>query len=322
MNKRHPRVLVAVAHQLTVNHPTVSSRSYAHGNSESSHMLKPTDPDVKKPMTSAQAQNVSRNQTALITGASSGIGEALASCFAKANFDLILVARSGDKLNELAKTLQQRHRVGVRVLAADLSRPGSVSNLAATIAKIPSHVDVLVNCAGVMEQGAFTALASDKHQNIIDLNISGMTALLSVFVPLMVERGFGRVLNVASVAAFQPIPTLATYAASKAYVLSLSESLAEELRGTGVTVTALCPGITATSMLTQATQANEELSRLPGFLIGQVDEVAESGFEACMAGEAICVPGVLNQAAMLASRGTPKWLVRRIGGLLSRKIGG
>lgn len=273
-------------------------------------------------MASAQSKNIGRNQTALITGASSGIGEALACCFAKAKFDLVLVARSRDKLDELAKTLKHRHRVGIHVHVADLSRPESARDLASNIAKIPSHVDVLVNCAGVMEQGAFTALAHEKQQNIIDLNISGLTAMLSVFVPLMVERGFGRVLNVASVAAFQPIPTLATYAASKAYVLSLSESLAEELRGTGVTVTALCPGVTATSMLTQATLANEKLSKLPGLLIGQVDDVAESGFKACMAGEAICVPGVVNQAAMLASRGTPKWLVRRIGGVLSRKIGG
>jgi short-subunit dehydrogenase len=127
------------------------------------------------------------------------------------------------------------------------------------------------------------------------------------------------VLNVASVAAFQPVPTLASYAASKAYVLSLSESLAEELRGTGVTVTALCPGITATNMLTQAAGANDKLSQLPGFLIADVQDVAHLAFAACMRGDAICVPGVVNQAAMIASRGTPKWLVRRIGGLLGRK---
>ena len=114
------------------------------------------------------------------------------------------------------------------------------------------------------------------------------------------------------------MPTLASYAASKAYVLSLSESLAEELRGTGVTVTTLCPGITATNMLTQAAGANDKLGQLPGFLIGEVRDVADMAFAATMKGDAICVPGVINQAAMLASRGTPKWLVRRIGGLLGR----
>jgi short-subunit dehydrogenase len=111
---------------------------------------------------------------------------------------------------------------------------------------------------------------------------------------------------------------LATYAASKAYVLSLSESMAEELLGSGVTVTALCPGITATPMLTHAKDANTHLSWIPGFLIGAVDDVAREGFEACMQGDAICVPGAINRAVLIATRGTPKWLVRRIGGLLGR----
>ena len=123
----------------------------------------------------------------------------------------------------------------------------------------------------------------------------------------------------ASIAAFQPIPLLATYAASKAYVLSLTESLSEELKGTGVTITALCPGITATNMLSVATDANGQLASLPDFLIGNVDDVAQDGFDACMRGDVICVPGVINRAAMLASRSTPKWLLRRVGGYLARK---
>lgn len=256
---------------------------------------------------------------ALVTGASSGIGEALAHCFAAARFNLVLVARSEGKLKTLAKDLGEKHGVTVRVQPADLSQPGAAAQLLAALKRKRCAVDVLVNCAGVLEQGAFTAIAPASHQAIIDLNISGLTAMLSVFVPGMVERGAGRVLNVASVAAFQPVPTLASYAASKAYVLSLSESLAEELRGTGVTITALCPGITATNMLKQAAGANDKLGQLPGFLIGDVDEVAAQAFAACMDGDAICVPGVINQAAMIASRGTPKWLVRRIGGLLGRK---
>ena len=125
-------------------------------------------------------------------------------------------------------------------------------------------------------------------------------------------------MNVASIAAFQPIPGLATYAASKAYVLSLTESLSEELKGTGVTITALCPGITATHMLNAATEANGQLSKLPGFLIGNVDDVAREGFDACMRGDVICVPGAINRVAMLASRSAPKWLLRRVGGMLAR----
>ena len=257
--------------------------------------------------------------TALITGASSGIGEALAHCFAAAHFNLILVARGESKLKTLARALTEKHGVAVRVQAVDLSLSGSVEQLHIAARRKNATVDVLVNCAGVLEQGSFAAIPHSSHQQIIDLNISGLTAMLSAFVPDMVKRGSGKVLNVASIAAFQPVPTLATYAASKAYVLSLSESLAEELRGTGVTVTALCPGITATNMLSQAADANDKIGHLPGFLIGDVHDVAELAFAACMKGDAICVPGAVNQAAMIASRGTPKWLVRRIGGLLGRK---
>jgi short-subunit dehydrogenase len=258
-------------------------------------------------------------KTALITGASSGIGEALARCCASANLDLILVARSEGKLKTLAEALAAQHGITARVQAADLSQPGAAAQLHAAIQRNHRSVDMLINCAGVLEQGAFTTITPERHQAIIDLNISGLTAMLSAFVPGMVEQGSGRVLNVASVAAFQPLPTLASYAASKAYVLSLSESLAEELRGTGVTVTALCPGITATNMLTQAAGANDKLGQLPAFLIGDAVDVAAQAFAACMRGDAICVPGAINQAAMIASRSTPKWLVRRIGGLLARK---
>lgn len=258
-------------------------------------------------------------KTALITGASSGIGEALAHGFAGAGFDVILVARSEATLKALSQALVAQHGHAAHVLPADLAKRDAAAQLLAAVDRNGWMVDVLVNCAGVLEQGAFTSIAPAKHQQIIDLNISGLTAMLSAFVPGMVQRGSGRVLNVASVAAFQPIPTLASYAASKAYVLSLSESLAEELRGTGVTVTALCPGITATNMLTQAAGANDKLNQLPGFLVADVQDVAQQAFSACMRGDAICVPGVVNQAAMIASRGTPKWLVRRIGGLLGRR---
>jgi short-subunit dehydrogenase len=202
-------------------------------------------------------------KTALITGASSGIGEALAHGFAGAGFDVILVARSEATLKALSQALVAQHGHAAHVLPADLAKRDAAAQLLAAVERNGWTVDVLVNCAGVLEQGAFTSIAPAKHQQIIDLNISGLTAMLSAFVPGMVQRGSGRVLNVASVAAFQPIPTLASYAASKAYVLSLSESLAEELRGTGVTVTALCPGITATNMLTQAAGANDKLNQLP-----------------------------------------------------------
>jgi short-subunit dehydrogenase len=262
----------------------------------------------------------SRLLTALITGASSGIGEALARCFARDGHRLVLVARSQDRLQALASALQAAHGSRVDVLAADLARPGAAQALAAALRRKRRPIDVLVNNAGVLEQGRFSAIEAGRHQALIDLNVSGLTAMLAAFVPAMVARRRGRVLNVASIAAFQPVPGLATYAATKAYVLSLSESLAEELRDSGVSVTALCPGITATAMLSGATGHNARLSALPGFLIGDVDQVAAEGYRACLAGDAVVVPGLVNRAATLAAGATPKWLLRRIAGVLGRSV--
>jgi len=160
-------------------------------------------------------------------------------------------------------------------------------------------------------------LPGSSHQGLIDLNVSGLTSMLTQFIPPMVERGKGRVLNVASIAAFQPVPSLATYAASKAYVLSLSESLAEELTGTGVSITALCPGITATNMLKNAQQKSSGL-KIPAFVVGDVEDVAAQGYRACLKGDVICVPGAVNLAATLTGRATPKWLLRRISGVMGR----
>ncbi|HSY28626.1 MAG TPA: SDR family NAD(P)-dependent oxidoreductase, partial [Burkholderiaceae bacterium] len=156
-------------------------------------------------------------------------------------------------------------------------------------------------------------------QELIALNVSGLTAMLSHFLPPMLARSSGRILNVASIAAFQPIPELATYAATKAYVLSLTESLSEELKGTGVTITALCPGITATNMVSMAQEANSRLTKIPGFFVGKVEDVAEEGYQACMRGDVIKVPGVINLASTLAARATPKWLLRRITGIIGRQ---
>jgi short-subunit dehydrogenase len=258
-------------------------------------------------------------RTALITGASSGIGEALARCFAKGGFDLVLVARSADKLRALAAELESAHGVAARVQPADLSRPGAAAALAAALKRKRVTVDVLVNNAGVLEQGAFCDIAASRQQELIDLNVSGLTAMLAQFVPGMRERGWGRVLNVASIAAFQPVPTLATYAATKAYVLSLTESLSEELKGSGVRITALCPGITATSMIRRAAEANDKLSKLPAFMVGDAADVAADGYSACLHGEVIKVPGVLNLAGTLASRATPKWLLRGLSGAVVRR---
>jgi len=254
-------------------------------------------------------------ETVLITGASSGIGEALAWVFAEHGHDMILVARSVDKLDQLADELAGEHDVMVSVRPADLSEPGSAQSLAKVLHREGQAVDILVNNAGVLEHGMFVDMALEDHQRMLHLNVAGLTEILASFLPDMVSRESGRILNVASVAAFQPVPSLATYAATKAYVLSLSEALAEELRGSGVTVTALCPGVTETNMMA----ANESVAeRLPSMLVGDVEKVAREAFRACMKGKTIVVPGTLNLAGTLALRNTPKWLVRRLMGLAGR----
>lgn len=256
-------------------------------------------------------------QTALITGASSGIGEELARLFAQDGHNLVLVARSQAKLEALSEQLTAEHDITAWVETADLSKRGAAKKLAANLAGQNIDIDVLVNNAGVLEHGRFVDIGASAHQRMLDLNISGLTSILDQFLPSMVQRGGGRVLNVASIAAFSPVPSLATYAASKAFVLSLTESLSEELKGTGVTITALCPGMTATSMLDTAQAQSAGLS-IPDFMVGEVEDVAAQGYKACMKGEIICVPGNINLATTLAGRAMPKWLLRRISGVIGR----
>ena len=257
---------------------------------------------------------------ALITGASSGIGEALSWCFARDGYDVVLVARNPAKLHVLADDIAKECPIDAVVEPADLAKTGEAQRLAAALRlrRKKQGVDVVVNNAGVLYQGEFLQVTALEHQQMIALNCAGLTAMIAAFVPAMVKRGHGRVLNVASIASFQPVPVISTYAATKAFVLSLTESLSEELKGSGVTMTALCPGVTDTNMLAGAQRSNARLSKIPSFMIGDVDDVARQGYNACLRGDVICVPGVVNRAAMLASRSAPKWLVRRLGGVLGR----
>jgi uncharacterized protein len=254
----------------------------------------------------------------LVTGASSGIGEALAHRFARAGHDLVLVARSGDKLKALADQLHSNNGVAAVCIACDLAKPGEVARLAATLTRRRLAIDILVNNAGVNHQGHFAKLPASAHQEIIALNVGAATDMMAHFIPPMVRRHRGRVLNVASTSSFVPVPFMATYAASKAYLLSLTESVSEELKGSGVTVTALCPGVTATPMMDDIGARNPQYVKLIGATVLDVEHVADDGYGACMKGQVIRIPGKYNLVTTVSSRAMPKWLSRRIYGFIGR----
>ncbi|HJQ57316.1 MAG TPA: SDR family oxidoreductase [Vineibacter sp.] len=257
--------------------------------------------------------NQARRRRALVTGASEGIGRELATVFAANQFDLVLLARNRDRLHELAVELKTAHGIDAAIAPADLSEPAAPQAVFDSMREQGFVIDVLVNNAGLLFEGEFKEIAADDHLRLLQLNVVAVTALTRLFVGDMVGRGGGRVLNVASVAAFMPIPRLAVYAASKAYVLSFSEALSEELKGTGVTVTALCPGVTSTAMV-----GGTDLSRLPSMMIMDAPAVAREGYTACMAGKAVHVAGPANDIAVQWIKYQPDWLVRSVGGMLAR----
>jgi short-subunit dehydrogenase len=213
----------------------------------------------------------------------------------------VLAARSADKLEQLASELGN-----ARVVAVDLIDPDGSRKL---IAEVPT-VDVLVNNAGFAEYGPFAEANEQRLEDMIELNVTALTRLSRAYLPGMLERGNGKIMNVASTASFQPGPLMAVYYATKAYVLSFSEALAEETRGTGVTVTALCPGPTTTNF--QAT-ANMEKSRLVNErMLAKADDVAKYGVKAMNKGDVVAVPGFMNKVMATSIRFSPRPIVRRL----------
>lgn len=251
--------------------------------------------------------------TALITGASGGIGEAIARQLASRGADLILVARSADRLHALAGELSQRHGIRAEVIAADLSCPDAGRTLEAEVAARGLQVDLLVNNAGF---GGFSEFARQDPQDIgemIAVNITALTDLTRRFLPPMLERGRGRVLNVASTAGFVPGPLMAVYYATKAYVLSFSEGVNEELRGTGLSVTALCPGPVDTGFQDAASLHESRLmSGLTRLAVVDVDTVARIGVEATLRGQGVAVAGGANRLQVSAFRLLPRSVAARV----------
>jgi len=243
----------------------------------------------------------------LITGASAGIGLEFARQLAKRGEKLVLVARRKDRLDALAAELGN-----ARAVAIDLSAAGSIAKLLANIRKAGEHVETLINNAGFGLSGRFAELDAARQTEMIELNVTRLTELCRAIVPAMIEREAGAILNVASTAAFQPGPNMAVYFATKAYVLSFSEALHEELKPHGIKVTALCPGPTKT-----------EFGAVAGFTEGRFDRLSADAASVVRAGikgldrnRAVVVPGMMNKVGAASTRFVPRPLVRKIAGAL------
>jgi uncharacterized protein len=249
------------------------------------------------------------NKTVLITGASSGIGLEFATLFAKDGYHLVLNARNESRLQEIANELKSKYGVKVTVAAKDLSIPGSTDELTSELASAGIEVDVLINNAGFAAYGPFNETSWKEEKDMIQVNIMALTALTKQLLPGMIKRNSGKILNVASTAAFQPGPLMAIYYATKAYVLSFSEAVNYELRNTNVSVTALCPGATSTNF---EKRANLESSRL--FQSGAMDarDVALEGYKALMEKKSLEIPGFKNKALANLVRFLPRKSVLKI----------
>jgi uncharacterized protein len=254
-------------------------------------------------------------QTVVITGASAGIGAELARQLAERGHNVVLVARREQRLRELAEQLRLRHGVHADVEPCDLADADARRALVERLLAGPRLVAGLCNNAGAGTVGTLLEADLEREQALVRLNVEAVHHLTGAFVRPMVERGAGAILNVASTAAFQPLPGFATYAASKAFVHSFTEGVHAELGGTGVSVTALYPGFTHTEFGEKA-DAEEQEQALPEFLFQEAPEVARVGIEAMIAGRRTAIPGLHNRASMLGGRLVPRSLllpvVRRV----------
>ncbi len=252
-----------------------------------------------------------KKKTALITGASSGIGLEFAKMMAQDGVNLVLVARSETKLAELAAYIRNSYGIKVDILVKDLSRPEAPAEVFQYTKSKGLEVDYLVNNAGFGDFGFFWETDWDKSVQMIQLNMTALTSLCHLYLPEMVKRKSGRILNVASTAAFQPGPTMAVYYATKAYVLHFSEAIANELEGTGVTVTTLCPGPTESNF--QQAAAMEESKLVKGKKMPSSAQVAAYGYQAMLKGKTVAIHGLSNYLLANSVRFTPRsWVVKLV----------
>ncbi len=251
----------------------------------------------------------------LITGASAGLGEGFARAIAADKQDLILTARRVDRLEALAAELRAAHGITVHVFAADLADPAAPERLIADIAASSLTIDTLINNAGFGARGAFADLDLGGQLGQIDVNCRALVALSHAVLPAMIARGGGGILNVASIASFQPGPWMAVYYASKAFVLSFSEALHEEVKAKGVRVVALCPGPTRTEFADVAGMGDSELFKR---FASPAEAVVRDGLAALKANHAVKISGAMNTVMASSIRFTPRGLARRIAGSLQK----
>jgi short-subunit dehydrogenase len=258
------------------------------------------------------------SQTVLVTGASGGIGYELARLFARDRHHLVLVARSADKLAHVAVELQT-HGITVKTIAVDLSCPPALKFVFDQLQREGIAIDILINNAGFGAFGEFANMPEEEIAGQINLNITALTELTRLFLPPMLARHRGRIMNVASIAGFQPGPLMAVYYATKAYVISFSEAIANELGNSGVTVTCFCPGATHTGF---ARRAGTEKSRLfQQFAAMSAEKVALDGYRAVMEGRTLAVSGVHNWALAESTRFVPRKVVTAISRWITEKAG-
>ncbi|MGA2409536.1 MAG: SDR family oxidoreductase [Candidatus Binataceae bacterium] len=251
--------------------------------------------------------------TALITGASSGLGEVFAHQLARAKYDLVLTARREGRLASVAAKARELGAARTEIIACDLGRRGAAEELCQELAKRGLQIDYLVNNAGFGTSGRFDRLPLEREIEEIELNVTSLVALTRLLLPPMVERHSGTIINVASTAAFQALPYMTTYGATKAFVLHFTEGLAGELAGSGVRVLALCPGPVKTEF--QAVAKNEN-GKLPDFVHVSAETVVAQGIAAAASGRMVHIPGVMNLMAAEFTRLMPRGLINRI----SRRI--
>ena len=257
---------------------------------------------------------------ALVTGASRGIGLELARLAAKDGYHLILVARSGDELEAHAAEFRRRFAVEVLALPLDLSARTAADAVAEFLAARSIVPDLLVNNAGIGAYGLHREIALAAEQEVLDLNIVTLTRLTKRMLPGMLARGSGRILNVASIAAFYPGPYLAVYCASKAYVLSYSEAIAHELKGTGVTVTALCPGPTRSGFQVRAVMRARRVEKGGVVSMATAESVAAVGYRGMLAGRRVVIPGLVNRLAAWSARLAPRRVITAIAAWVSAPV--